>query len=79
MLDRRPGRKVLVLDQKLSGPLALVANIAVLKEHGVEKLFHLEKELDISASALEKTTKTNVKSKSNAGGASAQSVRAGLG
>ena len=74
LLDRRPGRKVLVLDQKLSGPLALVANIAVLKEHGVEKLFHLEKELDISASALEKTTKTTVKSKSNAGGASAHEV-----
>jgi hypothetical protein len=43
LLDRRPGRKVLVLDPKLSGPLALVCNIAVLKEHGVEKLFHLEK------------------------------------
>ena len=35
LLDRRPGRKCLVLDPKISGPLALVANIGVLKEHGV--------------------------------------------
>jgi len=47
LLDRRPGKKVLVLDPKISGPLALVANIGVLKEHGVEKLFHLEPGLKV--------------------------------
>ncbi len=47
LLDRRPGKKVLVLDPKISGPLALVANIGVLKEHGVEKLFHLEAGLKV--------------------------------
>ena len=53
LLDRRPGRKCLVLDPKISGPLALVANIGVLKEHGVEKLFHLEKGLKVGETLQE--------------------------
>ncbi|QDZ22765.1 vacuolar protein-sorting-associated protein [Chloropicon primus] len=52
LLDRRPGRKVLVLDKTVSGPLALVANIGVLKEHGVEKLFHLEPGLKVDDGSM---------------------------
>jgi len=35
-------KKFLVIDPGVSGPLALVASISVLKEHGVDKLFHLQ-------------------------------------
>lgn len=35
------GRKMLFLDPKLSGPLALIAQTSLLKEHGVENLRHL--------------------------------------
>lgn len=35
------GKKGLVLDPKLSGPLGLIAEVSVLREHGVEKIFHL--------------------------------------
>jgi hypothetical protein len=35
------GKKGLVLDQKLSAPLGLIAEVSVLKEHGVEKIYHL--------------------------------------
>ena len=54
LIDRRPGRKVLVLDPKISGPLALVANIGMLKEHGIEKLYHLEKNLSVADGELER-------------------------
>lgn len=40
-LDSVRGRKLLVLDPKLSGPLTFIAQIALLKEHGVENLYHL--------------------------------------
>ena len=43
-LDSMRGKKVLVLDPKLSGPLALIVQIALLKEHGVENLYHLTPE-----------------------------------
>lgn len=43
-LDSLKGRKVLYLDPKLSGPLALIAQTSLLKEHGVENLFHLSAE-----------------------------------
>jgi len=33
-----------VLDPKLSGPLGLIAEVNVLKEHGVEKIYHLQPE-----------------------------------
>ncbi|KZT08568.1 Sec1-like protein [Laetiporus sulphureus 93-53] len=36
------GAKTLVLDQSLAGPLSLVAEIALLKHHGVDKMFWLE-------------------------------------
>ncbi|XP_024521213.1 vacuolar protein-sorting-associated protein 33 homolog [Selaginella moellendorffii] len=40
-LDSMRGRKLLVLDPKLSGPLTLIVQISLLKEHGVENLSHL--------------------------------------
>lgn len=40
-LDSMYGKKVLYLDPKLSGPLALIAQTSLLKDHGVENLFHL--------------------------------------
>jgi hypothetical protein len=43
-LDSMRGKKVLILDPKLSGPLALIVQIALLKEHGVENLYHLTAE-----------------------------------
>ena len=43
-LDSRRGKKALVLDPKLSGPLSLIAEISLLKEHGVENLYYLENE-----------------------------------
>ncbi|EGF80675.1 hypothetical protein BATDEDRAFT_24481 [Batrachochytrium dendrobatidis JAM81] len=41
VLDSVRGKKALVIDPSVSGPLSLVAEFAVLKEHGVEKIFHL--------------------------------------
>jgi len=35
-----------VLDPKLSGPLGLIAEVSLLKEHGVEKIYHLAERLD---------------------------------
>ncbi|CAI7750381.1 unnamed protein product [Closterium sp. NIES-54] len=43
-LDSVPGGKALVLDASISGPLAFIAPIALLKEHGVENLFHISAE-----------------------------------
>eukprot|EP00959_Pyramimonas_sp_CCMP1952_P324176 6784796-Pyramimonas_sp.AAC.1 len=43
-LDSRRGKKALVLDPKLSGPLSLIAEISLLKEHGVENLYYLDNE-----------------------------------
>mmetsp|Transcript_30543 Transcript_30543/g.58825 ORF Transcript_30543/g.58825 Transcript_30543/m.58825 type:complete len:626 (-) Transcript_30543:289-2166(-) len=43
-LDSRRGKKALVLDPKLSGPLSLIAQTSLLKEHGVENLYYLERE-----------------------------------
>ncbi len=40
--DRVPGIKALVLDPKLSGPLSLVAEFSLLKDRGVDKIYHLE-------------------------------------
>ncbi|KJE88792.1 vacuolar protein sorting-associated protein 33A [Capsaspora owczarzaki ATCC 30864] len=36
-----PGKKVLIMDEQLVGPLGLIAEYSLLKEHGVEKLFLL--------------------------------------
>ncbi|KAJ1914133.1 Vacuolar protein-sorting-associated protein 33 [Tieghemiomyces parasiticus] len=42
VLDSVRGAKVLVVDPALSPALSLVAEFSHLKEHGVEKIFHLE-------------------------------------
>eukprot|EP01104_Vermistella_antarctica_P001525 TRINITY_DN1158_c0_g1_i1.p1 TRINITY_DN1158_c0_g1~~TRINITY_DN1158_c0_g1_i1.p1 ORF type:complete len:617 (-),score=161.35 TRINITY_DN1158_c0_g1_i1:116-1966(-) len=41
VLDSVRGNKALILDPKFVGPLGLVAEMALLKEHGVEKIYHL--------------------------------------
>eukprot|EP00163_Fabomonas_tropica_P032762 TRINITY_DN8359_c0_g1_i1.p1 TRINITY_DN8359_c0_g1~~TRINITY_DN8359_c0_g1_i1.p1 ORF type:complete len:600 (+),score=140.03 TRINITY_DN8359_c0_g1_i1:778-2577(+) len=41
VLDSMKGPKALVLDPRLSGPLGLIAEVALLREHGVDKIFHL--------------------------------------
>ncbi|KAJ3096942.1 hypothetical protein HDU97_005417 [Phlyctochytrium planicorne] len=40
LIDVR-GRKGLVIDPSLSGPLSLIAEFSLLKEHGIEKIYHL--------------------------------------
>ena len=40
-LDSVRGAKALVLDPKLIGPLGLIAEVALLREHHVEKIHHL--------------------------------------
>ncbi|TPX46403.1 hypothetical protein SeMB42_g01870 [Synchytrium endobioticum] len=42
VLDSVRGRKALVLDPSLSGPLSLVAEFSLLTEHGVDKIYHLQ-------------------------------------
>lgn len=41
LLDSVRGKKVLVLDPKLSGPLGQIVEINLLKEHGVEKIYYV--------------------------------------
>lgn len=41
-LNAVSGAKTLVLDQSISGPLGLVTEVSLLKQHGVEKMFWLE-------------------------------------
>jgi hypothetical protein len=40
-LSKVPGKKGLVLDPTFSGPLGLIAEVALLKEYGVEKIYYL--------------------------------------
>ncbi|KAI8827289.1 Sec1-like protein [Fimicolochytrium jonesii] len=44
LLDSVRGKKGLVLDPSLSGPLSLIAEVSLLKEHGVDKIYHLSAE-----------------------------------
>lgn len=41
LLDSVRGKKVLALDPKLSGPLGQIAEMSLLKEHGVEKIYYV--------------------------------------
>jgi hypothetical protein len=41
VLDSIRGKKALVLDPHFTGPLGLVAGVSMLKEHGVERIYHL--------------------------------------
>ncbi|KAF7727274.1 hypothetical protein EC973_007790 [Apophysomyces ossiformis] len=42
VLDTVRGKKGLVLDPQLTGPLSLIAEFTLLKDHGVEKIYHLD-------------------------------------
>ncbi|KAI9483036.1 MAG: Sec1-like protein [Benjaminiella poitrasii] len=42
ILDKVRGKKGLVLDPSLTGPLSLIAEFSLLKDHGVDKIYHLE-------------------------------------
>ncbi|KAF8941229.1 hypothetical protein BGZ58_001033 [Dissophora ornata] len=42
LLDSVQGKKALVLDPGLSVPLGLIAEFALLQDHGVEKIYHLQ-------------------------------------
>ncbi|KAI8809867.1 vacuolar protein sorting-associated protein 33A [Cladochytrium replicatum] len=42
VLDSVRGKKGLVIDQTVSGPLSLVAEFTLFKEHGVEKVYQME-------------------------------------
>ncbi|CAM0136857.1 unnamed protein product [Umbelopsis sp. WA50703] len=42
LLDTVRGKKGLILDPQLTGPLSLIAEIPLLKDHGVEKIYHLD-------------------------------------
>lgn len=43
-LDKMRGNKALVMDKALSGPLGLIAEKQLIKDHGVEKTYHLRSE-----------------------------------
>jgi len=40
-VDPEPRNKILVLDPTLAGPLGLVAEISILKKHGIERIYYL--------------------------------------
>lgn len=42
VIDSVRGKKALVLDPTLTGPLGLVVKFALLKDHGIDKVYHLE-------------------------------------
>ncbi|GAB5593515.1 Vacuolar protein-sorting-associated protein 33 [Umbelopsis nana] len=53
LLDTVRGKKGLILDPQLTGPLSLIAEIPLLKDHGVEKIYHLdENTLDTDCKSL---------------------------
>lgn len=42
VVDSVRGKKALVLDPALTGPLGLVVKFSLLKDHGIDKVYHLE-------------------------------------
>jgi hypothetical protein len=42
VVDSVRGKKALVLDPSLTGPLGLVVKFSLLRDHGIDKVFHLE-------------------------------------
>src|SRR5205809_82206 len=42
VVDSVRGKKALVLDPSLTGPLGLVIKFSLLKDHGIDKVYHLE-------------------------------------
>ncbi|KAJ3126525.1 hypothetical protein HK098_007425 [Nowakowskiella sp. JEL0407] len=52
VLDSVRGKKGLVIDQSLSGPISLVTEFSLLKDHGVEKIYHLQQSIVTECKAL---------------------------
>jgi vacuolar protein sorting-associated protein 33A len=42
VVDSVRGKKALVLDPTLTGPLGLIVKFSLLRDHGVDKVYHLE-------------------------------------
>src|SRR5277367_2121254 len=42
VVDSVRGKKALVLDPSLTGPLGLVIKFSLLRDHGIDKVYHLE-------------------------------------
>lgn len=42
VVDSVRGKKALVLDPSLTGPLGLVVKFSLLRDHGIDKVYHLE-------------------------------------
>jgi Sec1 family len=42
VVDSVRGKKALILDTSLTGPLGLVVKFPVLRDHGIDKVYHLE-------------------------------------
>ena len=42
VVDSVRGKKALVLDPALTGPLGLIVKFSVLRDHGIDKVYHLE-------------------------------------
>jgi Sec1 family len=48
VVDSVHGKKALVLDPTLTGPLGLVVRFSILKDHGIDKVYHLEPSLAVT-------------------------------
>jgi len=42
VVDSVRGKKALVLDPTLTGPVGLVVKFSLLRDHGIDKVYHLE-------------------------------------
>jgi vacuolar protein sorting-associated protein 33A len=42
VIDSVRGKKALVIDPSLTGPLGLIAKFSLLRDHGIDKVFHLD-------------------------------------
>ena len=42
IVDSVRGKKALVLDPTLTGPVGLVVKFSLLRDHGIDKVYHLE-------------------------------------
>jgi vacuolar protein sorting-associated protein 33A len=42
VVDSVRGKKALVLDPSLTGPLGLIVKFSLLRDHGIDKVYHLE-------------------------------------
>ena len=61
VLDSVAGKKGLVVDLELSGALSLLVEFQLLKEHGVEKIYHLEETIDSDMNSLIYMTRPCIK------------------